>query len=239
MLVNTEVFVRAEGLWLGWQMETLLYSSLTVAHLETEDCLEIRCIPDMHRSPCLPLGKTFAGSCCALQLQSCSLFPFPAKLSEWKMGPLIIPFPQPHPLHASFLPPVSWKLSEVTCELCIPKSSDIFFTFILLTFPQHLTLSITVSLAPRFCPDWIHPLVLWVVSTLALKHGLSGPGFVPLLFSFTLSSLLVMSPSSYCFRSRWTRHLRTFNGKKEARTMAIPPIPAGCSWVSHVQSCAA
>lgn len=92
---------------------------------------------------------------------------------------------------------------------------------------------------PRFCPGWIHPLVLWVVSTLALKHGLSGPGFVPLLFFFTLSSLLVMSPSSYCFRYPWTRHLRAFNGKKEARSMAIPPTPSGCSWVRHVQSCAA
>lgn len=186
MLVNTEVSVR--GLQLGWQMETLLYSSLTVAHLEREARLEIRCIPDMHGSPCLPLGKTFAGSCCALQLRPCSLSPFPAKLSEWKMEPLIIPFPRPHPL-----PPLpstallkAFRGHPGTVHF---QSSDSFSIFILLTFPQHLKLSVTISLLlESVILSCVNPLVPSVVSTMALKYGLWASGFVPLLFfSSTLS----------------------------------------------------
>lgn len=188
------------------------------------------------QGPLLLLWKTFAGSCCALQLRSCSVFLFAAKLSEWKMEPLIVPFPQPPPPRtpaSSLCSPEAFKRSPMNHSFPMPVTFSPSSSS--LTFPQTLDGAYHCLVLSQFCDSVLcGSHVPLGVSTRPLQNMASEEQnrLCPLLS--LCCALLVMSPG-FCYVSC---HLCKEDTRGVWKTMGFKPwpilsTPAGSSQVSH------
>lgn len=194
-----EAFVKA-GLQLGWQMEMLLCSPSTVAHLEAEASLEIRCIPDMQ----VPLPPPWKNLCWVLLCPPATILfslPFPCQTFWMKNGATHHPISSTPP-PALQLPPTAlqkalrawrgyWGTTHFQIQwhflslhpLDLPPASDAVHLHLFLPWFCDPTLCDPCSFdgALWWCPPWLCPASLFSLccapaplTTISVKKYLKG-----------------------------------------------------------------
>lgn len=232
-----EVFVRAEGHGLADRWRRYCIHRWLLHIWKQRLALKSDVFQTCTGPPASPLEKPLLGPAVPSSYEPVlSSLSLPNFLNE-KWSHSSCHFLNPTPFSPASSPCSPETLQEVTDELLISKSNDISSIFIFLILPQHLMLFITGSfLLDSVILPCVNPLVPLMVSTTTSKHHLRRPGFVPLFFFLYMCSLLVVSLGSHCFGYHlWEEDIFGDSVEREQDgTLAIPPIPAGRSRVSHV-----